>query len=390
MWTFGENLRVGVSHATLPSLNNDNSLALGENVQLESLGDTPLDAAVDILLPVNLAEVGLLLLEVEWVDAAVEVRVARGGGVAGNHENGADWSVLGQEASRLAGGGENKDGSCVHVEGGTDSSHGASLNGGDRASDSAAHLLEVADVWNSGLGLQAGAVHGSDGLDWVRSLGGLSRKHDAVGSISDSVSNIGNLSTGSTWVTNHGLQHLGSTDNWLSGNVAHGNHLLLGDVDLFVWDLDTEITTSDHDTISLLEDVREVVKTLTVLNLGDDLDVLALLTENVANGLDIGTRADEGGKDHINAILNTKLEVSLVLLGESWKVDISIWEVDTLLGRDVTVRLSASLQVLLVNDLKDLELELSIINADDGGGALLLDSLANDLGKVLVVNIARR
>lgn len=41
--------------------------------------------------------------------------------------------------------------------------------------------------------------------------------------------------------------------------------------------------------------------TLMVLNLGDNLDVLAHLTENAANRLDIGAGVDEGGKDHVTS-----------------------------------------------------------------------------------------
>lgn len=385
---YGIDLRVCVTHTTLPSLNNDDSLTLGENVELECLSNTPLDAAINILLPVNLAEIWLLLGEVEWVDATVKVSVAGGASVTSDHEDWADWPVLGQETSRLAGSGEDKNGSSVQVEGRADSRHGTRLDSTDWALHSAAHLLEVADVWDSGLGLQAGTVHGSDGLDWVRSLGSLSGKHDTVRSITNSVANVGNLSASGTWVADHGLQHLSGADDWLSGDVAHGNHLLLSDVDLLVWDLDAEITTGNHDTIGLLEDVGKVVKTLSVLNLGNDLNVLALLAEDLANGADVSTGADERGKDHVNVVLNTELEVGLVLLRESWEIDIGIWEVHALLGRDVAIRLSTSLQVLLIDDLKDLELELSIIDADDSGGTLGLDAVANDLGEVLVVNIA--
>lgn len=43
-----------MTHAALPSLDDDDALALGEDAELEGLGDTPLDAAIDVLLPVDL------------------------------------------------------------------------------------------------------------------------------------------------------------------------------------------------------------------------------------------------------------------------------------------------------------------------------------------------
>lgn len=54
---------VGVTHAALPALDNDNGVTGGEDVELESVVDSPLDSAIDILLPVNLGEVGLGLGE---------------------------------------------------------------------------------------------------------------------------------------------------------------------------------------------------------------------------------------------------------------------------------------------------------------------------------------
>jgi hypothetical protein len=93
---------VGVAETTPPALDADDGVALLEHTKLESVADTPLEALVDILLPGNLLEVGLLLVVVEGVDAAVQVRVARGDGVAGDHDDGADGAVLGDEAGGVA------------------------------------------------------------------------------------------------------------------------------------------------------------------------------------------------------------------------------------------------------------------------------------------------
>lgn len=67
--------RVGMAFAAAPALNADDVVAFDQDAQLDGLGDTPLEAAVDVFLPVGLLEVGLLLGEEEGVDATVEVRV---------------------------------------------------------------------------------------------------------------------------------------------------------------------------------------------------------------------------------------------------------------------------------------------------------------------------
>lgn len=64
-------------HATAPALNADDGVAAVQYTELDSVHDTPLEAAVDILLPGLGLEVGLLLVEQEGVHATVQVRILR-------------------------------------------------------------------------------------------------------------------------------------------------------------------------------------------------------------------------------------------------------------------------------------------------------------------------
>ena len=66
---------VGVAHSAAPALDADNVVALVDDAQLETVGDTPLEATVDILLPDLDVEVGLLLGESEGPDATVQVGI---------------------------------------------------------------------------------------------------------------------------------------------------------------------------------------------------------------------------------------------------------------------------------------------------------------------------
>ena len=107
-----------MAHASPPALHTDDRIALAEHTELDGVHDTPLQAAVNVLLPWLCLEVGLLFGEIEWVDAAVQVRVllilAMGILVPGkatypschvvtsDHNNGAHWAVLGHEPGRGA------------------------------------------------------------------------------------------------------------------------------------------------------------------------------------------------------------------------------------------------------------------------------------------------
>lgn len=66
---------VGVTHATSPSLHTYDGIATLQDTELHGAGDTVLETTVDILLPWNLVEIWLLLFEMEWVDATIQVGV---------------------------------------------------------------------------------------------------------------------------------------------------------------------------------------------------------------------------------------------------------------------------------------------------------------------------
>lgn len=164
----------GISY--LPALDDDNGLALGKDAKVDGVAETPLDAAVDILLPVDLGEVGLGLGEKEGVDTTVEMAVTRRRRVPGDHDNRAHGAVLGNKAGRLARGGEHKDSRCVEVQRGTNGSHGARLHDRDRSPREGGKLLEVAHVGDRVFSLKAGLAHLTDGFVGVATLGRLTGK----------------------------------------------------------------------------------------------------------------------------------------------------------------------------------------------------------------------
>ena len=64
-----------MAHSSSPALHTDDRITLAKNTELDGVHDAPLQTAVNVLLPWLSLEVWLLLGEVEWVDAAVQVGV---------------------------------------------------------------------------------------------------------------------------------------------------------------------------------------------------------------------------------------------------------------------------------------------------------------------------
>lgn len=148
--------RVGVAHAALPALDNDDRVVVGQDIEFQRLGNCPLDTSVDILLPVDLGEIGLLLGKVEGVHATIQVRVPGRRSIPGHHEDGAHGTVLGQQAGRVARCGQNNDTTGIQVERSTHRGHGTRLSSADGPLDEGRQLLKVRHVWDGVLGLEAG------------------------------------------------------------------------------------------------------------------------------------------------------------------------------------------------------------------------------------------
>jgi hypothetical protein len=64
---------VGVAHTTTPTLDAHHAVTLVQDTKLDGLADAPLQATVDILLPVDTTEIWLRLREMEWIHTAVQV-----------------------------------------------------------------------------------------------------------------------------------------------------------------------------------------------------------------------------------------------------------------------------------------------------------------------------
>lgn len=90
-----------MTHSATPALDANDVVALVDDTELETMVDTPLEAAVNVLLPDLDIEVRLGFGEGEGPDTAVQVGIPRSSGVAGDHEDGANRAVLGKKTSSI-------------------------------------------------------------------------------------------------------------------------------------------------------------------------------------------------------------------------------------------------------------------------------------------------
>merc|ERR1711892_926084 len=154
--------------------------------------------------------------------------------------------------------------------------------------------------------------------------------------------------------------------------------IFLSKEDLLSWDLDAHIATGDHDTIRGNDNLVNLAHTLVILNLGNDLDVGTIITKRIANSHHISGLANERGKDHVDALLDTELQIALVVLGDGREIDLDAGQVDALLRAQLAAVLDLADDLLRVG-LKHLQRNETIVDEDQ-------IVFRNDLGQVLVVN----
>jgi hypothetical protein len=223
-------------------------------------------------------------------------------------------------------------------------------------------------------------VHHLDSFLGIATLCSFSGQHNTISTVQNSIGNVRDFGTGRTRVVGHGFEHLGGADDRLTSHVALCNHHLLSDEDLGCRNFDTQISTSNHHSICFLQDLVKIVDALLILDLGNDLDLLSVLTKNFADVFDIVCSSNKRCEHHVHLVLDAKLEISNVLVGQRRQIDISAWKVDTFLRGDLTIVQRLDTQSLVVDYIDDLEGLDAVVNVDE------LASV-DDLCDIFVVNI---
>eukprot|EP00958_Prasinococcus_capsulatus_P028909 scaffold7228_cov523-Prasinococcus_capsulatus_cf.AAC.8 len=186
-------------------------------------------------------------------------------------------------------------------------------------------------VVEEGLGALADARHDRHSLHRVSSSRRLPTKHHAVTSIQHRIGHVCGLCPRRSRIVDHRLEHLRGRHHGFARQVALLDLHMLRHEDGLRRDLHAEVTASDHDAVGLLQDVVEVLQALLVLHLGNDLHVLALLAEHLADGVQVGALAHEGGGHEVDVVLEAPvLDVVDVLLREGGQVHLHAGEVHVL------------------------------------------------------------
>ncbi|CAN7948636.1 unnamed protein product, partial [Ixodes pacificus] len=181
-------------------------------------------------------------------------------------------------------GGDDHDGRGEALDGGADGGDGDGVGAVRGARGDVRQVDEDVLLVEGRLGLHADGVHDLHSLQRVVPLGCLAGEHHAVGTIQHRIGHIRGLGTRGPRLLHHALQHLhtAGANDWLADHVALCDHHLLSQEHLLGGNLDAQVASSHHDAVATITD-HSLSNALIVFNLANDLDILSLFSEHVAN-----------------------------------------------------------------------------------------------------------
>ena len=160
----------------------------------------------------------------------------------------------------------------------------------------------------------------------------LSGKHSSTCSLEDRVGNVCSLCTGWSRMRDHRVKHLCRSDNRFTCCVNFLDDFLLDNRYIFRRNFNTHVTSGDHDSICCFDDFINIVNTLLIFNLGNDLNLLAaILFQNLSYFTDIISSTCKGCCNKIKSFLNTEEKVIMVFLTDKWHFQISARNIYTFL-----------------------------------------------------------
>ena len=192
----------------------------------------------------------------------------------------------------------------------------------------------------------------------------LPGQHDRACPLVDRIGHIRRLGTGRPRVLHHGVQHLRGSDHLLSRIINFCDDLLLDDRHVLQRDLHAHIAAGDHDPVRCLDNAVNIVDSLLVLYLRDDIDLLpAILAQELPDLFHIIRCPRKRSRDKVKALLDAEQDILPVLFTDKRHADIISRKVDPFSVRNRTAVLYDTVHILPF-DAHDLKADQAVIYKD--------------------------
>ncbi|BBG30680.1 cation transport ATPase [Zymobacter palmae] len=171
------------------------------------------------------------------------------------------------------------------------------------------------------------AFHCFNSFDRIVTSCSFCRTHDSVSTVENGVTYVHDFCTSRQRSVDHGFQRLSGVDNRRVVHLSTLDHVFLCADQASIADFNTQVTTSNHDSVRCFDDAvedfvgRNGFSTFYFSNETDGfadvaLEVVGVLVQQLASVFHVSSRTREGDRDVVDAQFDGRLHVDLVFLGQ--------------------------------------------------------------------------
>ena len=158
----------------------------------------------------------------------------------------------------------------------------------------------------------------------------LTGKHNSICTVVNSIGNVCHLCSCRTWIANHGIQHLGSSNNRNIVLIALADDHFLDIRNLTRRNLHTKITSGNHNTICSLDDLINIFNAFGILDFGNDSNIMsAIFIQKLTDFFNRFCITDKRSCNIVKLLCNSKQNIIFILLCNSRKLHIHIRNIDS-------------------------------------------------------------
>ncbi len=198
------------------------------------------------------------------------------------------------------------------------------------------------------LDLAGDARHGRHRLRRVLPGRGLVAQHHGIHPFVDRTGHVAHLGPRRTRRMHHRVEHLRGDDHGALGRDALLHDAALRPGNGLGGQLDAQVAARHHHAVRGLDDLVDMVQTLLILDLRDDLDRTVVLVQNGLHGLHVAGAPHEGVGDEIDVVPDGPFDEAAVLLRHRRQVERHARHVHALAREQPSARDEATGQLLVV------------------------------------------
>ena len=185
-------------------------------------------------------------------------------------------------------------------------------------------------------------AHCANGFNRIFTIGSLIRQHNYISALDYSIGNVAYFSATWLWIINHTTHHLCCNDHQLAIFTTQGNNSTLYNWDNFRASFHCQVTASDHNTVTSLNDFLQIlwINGRLSLNLGNNIGCRTQVCQSTTQINNVISFLNKTQCNIIKILACAPFQIVNIFLSKNVATKICVWQIQTLAAHQKTVVLN--------------------------------------------------